>query len=121
MKTLHTLVVVTLGLTASGALAESPHWIVKDAAGSDWQWFEDYASFSSTYSVACNDGRSCQVGMGVFAFGAPRGEKIRFTGTREITTLGFGSIHIRMDDGKGPGKAAILPGAVTPLTYTVPW
>lgn len=59
--------------------------------------------------------------MGVFAFGAPRGEKIRFTGTREITTLGFGSIHIRMDDDKGPGKAAILPGAVTPLTYTVPW
>jgi hypothetical protein len=45
--------------------------------------------------------------MGIFSFGEPRGEKLRFTGEKEILAIGVGSLHIRPADGKGPVKAAI--------------
>jgi hypothetical protein len=70
--------------------------------GSDWQWAEDYVYATATYVVACPEDRQCQVGMGVFSFGAPRGEKIRFSGEKEIIVIGVGSLHFRVDDGKGP-------------------
>jgi hypothetical protein len=47
--------------------------------------------------------------MGIFAFGAPRGEKISYSGELDILVVGFGSLHIRPADGQGPVKAAIAP------------
>lgn len=82
---------------------------VRKTAGTDWTWFEDYAFAWATYVVACEPDRRCQVGMGIFSFGAPRGEKISFTGERDILVVGFGSLHIRSVDGKGTVKAAIAP------------
>jgi hypothetical protein len=98
-----------LGTVASGALAAD--WVRK-VATSEWTWFEDYAFAWATYVVACEPARSCQVGMGVFAFGAPRGEKISFTGEREILVVGIGALHIRAADGRGPVKAAVAPKKV---------
>lgn len=96
------------------ALALLQHPIAADAAGwvrkttkTEWTWFEDYAFAWATYVVACEPGRSCQVGMGIFAFGAPRGEKVSFAGEREILVIGIGALHIRPADGQGPVKAAI--------------
>ena len=60
--------------------------------------------YPATQIVACPSDRRCQVGMGVFAFGEPRGEKIRFSGEQEITVIVCGSLHFRVDDGKGPCK-----------------
>ncbi len=80
-------------------------WTKKTAAES-WTWFEDYAFVSASYHVACEPARECQVGMGVFAFGQPRGEKISFRGDREITVIGFGALYFRATDSKGPVKAA---------------
>lgn len=69
---------------------------------SNWQWAENYVYASATYLVACPIDRRCQVGMGVFMLGEPRGEKIRFSGEKEITVIGAGSLHFRIDDDKGP-------------------
>ncbi|MCV9965104.1 hypothetical protein OIU34_24710 [Pararhizobium sp. BT-229] len=46
------------------------------------------------------------------AFGEPRGEKIRFSGSQKIVTVGIGSIHVRVDDGKGPCNVRLDQGDV---------
>lgn len=97
-----TLVLIFWGLTGSAAVSE---WNRKKT-GDGWTWFEEYVFLWAKYRVACEDQRQCQVGMGIFAFGEPRGEKISFSGEREIITIGIGSLHIRPADGKGPVKAA---------------
>jgi len=56
--------------------------------------------------------------MGIFAFGEPRGEKLRFSGQTEILVIGAGSLHIRPADDKGPVKAAIAPKDAGLLTIT---
>jgi len=78
----------------------------KKVVGNDWTWCETYVYFYATYLVACEPNRQCQVGMGVFAFGEPLGEKIRFSGQREVTVVGAGSLHFRASDGNGPVKVA---------------
>ena len=100
-------------LLATEANAED--WVRKPV-GNTWTWFEDYVRAYATYSVACEPGRECQVGMGIFAFGEPRGEKIHFTGEIDIAVIGAGSIHIRVTDGKGPARAAIFPKDARDIT-----
>ena len=56
--------------------------------------------------------------MGVMAFGNPRGEKIRFSGTRKITVVGVGSLHFRVVDGKGPCKVGLIRTDMNPLSIT---
>lgn len=97
--------VAGLFLLASGASAQS--WIYKDANDS-WTWMEDYVYFYATYIVACESGRQCQVGTGIHAFGEPRGEKIRFSGQKEILVIGVGAIYLRADDDKGSVKVAFV-------------
>jgi hypothetical protein len=86
--------------------------------GPDWQWGEEYVNLYGQYVVACPTDRTCQVGMGVFAGGTPLGEKIRFSGEKEITVVGVGSLHFRVDDGKGPCRVAIVSAVNKPLTWT---
>lgn len=64
----------------------------------------------ATYQVACPQGRTYQSRYGDLAFGALRGERIRSDGVRDTAVMGIGSIHIRLADGKGARKAALLPG-----------
>lgn len=70
-------------------------------AGDGWTWFEDYVFLWAQWTLNCPPDRTCQVGMGVNAFGEPRGEKVRFSGTQKITTVGAGAIHVRVVDGRG--------------------
>lgn len=105
MKIRACLIAIVTLLFAAQLIAAN--W-VKKPVDSGWIWFEDYAYTSATYLVACEPERECQVGMGIFVFGEPRGEKIRFTGEQEITVIGLGSLHIRVADGKGQAQAAIL-------------
>ncbi|KAB2700311.1 hypothetical protein F9K79_05295 [Ochrobactrum sp. Kaboul] len=86
--------------------------------GSDWQWAEEYVYLYATYIVACPKDRQCQVGMGIFAFGEPRGEKIRFSGDREITVLGAGALHFRVDDGRGPCTVGFAQASNAPIKWT---
>ena len=79
----------------------------------------DYAFKWATYRVACEPGRQCQVGMGVFTLGQPLGEKISFSGETEIFVIGFGSLHIRPFDGRGPVKAAVSLN--DPSLFSVSW
>lgn len=76
----------------------------KTIEGPKWQWAETYVFAKATYLIACPADRRCQVGLGVSLFGQPRGEKLRFSGQREITVLGAGALHFRVDDGVGPCK-----------------
>ena len=80
-----------------------------------WTWLREYGSIYSKWTVQCPTARRCQVGMGV-KMGDPLGEKIRFSGKCEFITVGFGSIHVRVADGKGPcpvilhsGSAQLIP------------
>jgi hypothetical protein len=86
--------------------------------GSSWQWAEEYVGLSATYWISCPPGRSCQVGMGLFMLGQPRGEKIRFSGEKEITVFGAGALHFRVDDDKGPCKIGFASKNVRPLSWT---
>lgn len=95
-------------------------WTVKTAS-SEWTWCEDYVYSSATYIVACEPGRNCQVGMGVFAFKRPWGEKIGFTGEREIFVVGMGAIYMRAADGKGPVKVAFVQKSTDLIKITIPW
>jgi hypothetical protein len=101
------LIAATTSLvTVSFAGATATTW-VKKSTSEDWTWFEDYVYAWAKYAVACEPDRRCQVGMGVYAFGEPLGEKMRFNGQIEVLVIGIGSLHIRPADGKGPVKAAI--------------
>lgn len=86
--------------------------------GPGWQWAEDYIYAMATYVVACPADRRCQVGMGVFAFGEPRGEKLRFSGEREIIVIGAGALHFRVDDGKGPCRIGFAQKENRPISWT---
>ena len=86
--------------------------------GPGWQWVEDYVYATATYVVACPPDRRCQVGMGVFAFGEPRGEKMRFSGEKEITVVGAGALHFRVDDDKGPCKIGFTHKSNRPISWT---
>lgn len=79
----------------------------------DWTWLSEYIFAWAEWTIGCEDGRTCQVGMGIKAFGEPRGEKIRF-GDKPInfTTIGIGSIHVRVVDGKGRCKVRLETGKV---------
>lgn len=103
---------------AGGALAQSTERVV----GADWGWLSDYAYLWAQWTVNCPRDRRCQVGMGIFSFGEPRGEKIRFSGNLLITTIGIGAIHIRADDGKGDCPVRLDQGDVglIPLTPLLP-
>ena len=85
--------------------------------GPDWQWGEDYVYATATYTVACPPSRTCQVGMGIMAFGEPHGEKIRFSGEREITVIGIGSLHFRVDDGEGPCRIGFTKKSSTNIKW----
>lgn len=99
---------VATGLIFCAGNIFAADWVRKTTSN-DWTWFEDYVYAWATYLVACEPGRTCQVGMGVFTLGAPRGEKITFSGEKEILVIGIGSLHIRPADDQGPVKAAIAP------------
>lgn len=86
--------------------------------GSEWQWAEDYIYSTATYIIACPSDRRCQVGMGIFAFDKPLGEKICFSGEREITVIGMGTLHFRVDDGKGPCKIGFYQKSNRPISVT---
>ena len=90
--------------------------VVTKEVGEDWTWLQDYAFIYADWTINCPTDRRCQVGMGIMLFGEPRGEKIRFSGFREFTTLGIGAIHVRIDDHRGPctvrldsGKVGLIP------------
>ena len=73
----------------------------------EWTWFDDYLFAWAKYKVACEPDRRCEVGVGIFAFGGPLGQRVSFSGEKDILVVGMGAIHIRPDDGKGPVKAAV--------------
>jgi hypothetical protein len=109
------------GTLASAVAIASSNWVPKTARP-DWTWCEDYAFAYSTYVVACEPERECQVGMGIFVFGEPRGEKISFFGQREITVIGIGSLHMRSTDGKGSVKVAFIQRTVALIkTPPIQW
>ena len=85
--------------------------IIKEV-GTNWTWIEDYIFAYATYTVNCPEDRTCQVGMGVFAFGEPRGEKVKFSGVKKIVTIGAGALHVRAIDNKGPCTVRIDQGDV---------
>ncbi|CDZ31178.1 Hypothetical protein, partial CDS, partial [Neorhizobium galegae bv. officinalis] len=81
-----------------------------------WTWFTDYVGGKGDWTVHCPSDRKCQVGMGVKAFGEPRGEKLSFQGTTRFTAFGLGAIHVKVIDGKGSCTVRLDEGHVDPVT-----
>lgn len=74
--------------------------LITKRVGREWTWFEDYVYVTATYTCFTPTDRRVQVGMGVFAFGEPRGEKVAISEKGEFTVIGVGAVHIRIyDDG----------------------
>lgn len=92
----------------------------KTVNGPAWQWAEDYLFATGTYVVACHQDRRCEVGMGINIFGKPRGEKIEFSGEREIVVIGGGALHFRVVDGRGPCVVAFVLKSKRPVSWTWP-
>lgn len=92
---------------------------VKKPVGKDWTWFEDYLFLWASYTLVCSPGCTCQAGLGIKAFGEPRGEKVRFQEPMEVLTVGAGAIHIRKVGGDGECYAAMAPGKqkLVPITW----
>lgn len=92
-----------------------------------WTWFTDYAYSTATWTLNAPDGRRLEVGMGIKAFGKPLGEHRKFQRHVVFTTVGIGSIHVRVLDGKGPctvqldqGDAGVIPVYPPPKLPTAP-
>jgi len=103
----------------------STHVRTRDVSD-QWTWFNDYLFVWANWTVNCPADRECQVGMGVFVDGEPRGEKLRFQGSKEFLTIGVGAIHVKVVDGKGPckvrldsGKVGLVPIVDTPVDIAV--
>lgn len=103
------LILLSIALSMTSGLAWASDWIKKPVT-SRWTWFEDYVFVYATYTVACSPNCSCQVGMGVKAFGEPMGEKIKFSQLKEITVIGLGAIHIKSVESEKGCKAALRLG-----------
>jgi hypothetical protein len=78
----------------------------------EWTWLQDYVYAWADWTINCPEDRTCQVGMGIKAFGGPMGEKIRFSGYREFKTIGAGAVHVRVVDGKGECRVRLDQGKV---------
>lgn len=94
--------------------------IYKHINGPAWQKAETYVYAAATYVVACPPDRRCQVGMGIYAFGEPRGEKVRFSGELEVTVVGAGALWCRVEDGKGPCQVGFVQKSNRPISWTWP-
>ncbi|MCZ8254517.1 MAG: hypothetical protein O9327_02395 [Polaromonas sp.] len=92
--------------------------IYKHITGSSWQKAETYVYAAATYVVACPPDRRCQVGMGIYAFGEPRGEKVRFSGELEVTVVGAGALWFRVADDKGPCQVGFVQKSNRPISWT---
>jgi len=80
--------------------------------GDTWTWLQDYIHLWGTFTVNCEPGRRCRVGMGIFFAGNPRGQQIDFESYVKIFTIGIGAVHVRVIDGKGPCTVQVDPGDV---------
>ncbi len=67
----------------------------------DWTWLADYGFPYSEWTIHCEEGRKCRVGMGVSIGGKPRGERITFENHKTFFTVGVGAIKVKVADGQG--------------------
>ncbi|MGH1429380.1 MAG: hypothetical protein ACRBEE_15700 [Arenicella sp.] len=78
--------------------------------GKEWVWFADYAFPYSKWTIICEEGRICEVGMGISFRGRPRGFKEKFSKITTVTTIGLGAIKVRTVDGLGDCKVSVEQG-----------
>lgn len=97
------------------AMTSLPYYLIVDDAA--WQWIADYVYTSTTYVVACPSDRRMQMCMGIMAFGEPRGEILLLSGEREIEVAGYGALHFRVDDEKGPCPVGIAVLGRCPIRW----
>lgn len=86
------------------------------SVGAQWTWLAEYVYLSSRWTINAEPGRTLEVGMGVRVFGQPRGQKKRFTSIVHFTTVGLGSIHVRVTDEGGPCLVRLDQGKVGLIT-----
>jgi outer membrane protein assembly factor BamB len=72
-----------------------------------WTWFSDHAVFSIDYGIAVEDGYSVRAATGVSIGGNPLGSRIDFSGTKEISAYGVGSLHITKASGEGVATVCV--------------
>lgn len=90
--------------------------------GRQWTWFSDYAYFEAQWSVGAPPSRDLEVGIGIKAFGHPRGGRFRFRQALTFSTRGLGAIHVRLVDGGPPCVVELQQGDASTLTlYPPPW
>lgn len=94
-----------LFLFASAAANSAPKWMTV-TSDNDWSRANTYVYMSVTFVIACEPGRRCEAGTGLFLGGKPRGSRRAFTGTIRMTAFGAGSLYVRAGDGQGKVQVA---------------
>lgn len=92
-------------LVASAAANSAPKWMIV-TSDDEWSRANTYVYMSATFVIACEPGRRCEAGTGLFLGGKPRGSRRAFTGTIRMTAFGAGSLYVRADDGHGKVQVA---------------
>jgi len=87
----------------------------------EWTWFTDYVYHTATWTVNAPPHRRLEVGMGIKAFGKPRGERRKFQHYLTFTTVGLGAVHVRVIDGDEPCLVELIQGDAKDVTlYPLP-
>lgn len=104
-----------LGVALVGAVrAEPPP--EERVVGSAWQWFTDYAYFSSEWTVNASPGCDLEVGFGMKVGGKPRGGIHKFQSYFHSKVYGIGAVHVRRIGGDERCLVRVELGDVGPIT-----
>ena len=104
---------------SNGHLLQSADYLIEKEVGNDWVWFSDYAFVYSKWTVGCQPGCTCKVGMGVKAFGKPRGERKTFTDVITVLTVGLGAIHVQKVEGASPTCKVVVAPSGDPKLFDI--
>ena len=117
------LALLLLVLTTSNASHAKTN-VIEKKISDEWTWFLDYLFLYSKFTIFCEPGCQCKVGMGMKIFDEPRGERISFSSEIDIFTVGIGAIHVKSLSGKAECKARLLmhenPNLI-PIVRGQPW
>lgn len=91
---------------------------LEKVVGPDWKWFTDYAYLTAEWTLNAESDCRLEAGLGIMAFGKPRGGRIPFSGYMRFSTRGIGAVHVRVVNGKGPCRVRLDQGFVEAIPIT---
>ena len=86
--------------------------IIEKKVSEQWVKLSSYVFMSAEWTINCEQGRTCEVGTGIYFRRKPRGSIYKFSSKMLFTTYGAGYIMVRVIDGKGDCNVQLDEGDV---------